>query len=206
MPMNPLRQQQRGSSLIEVLVAILVTSVGMLAMAGVVGVASRLAKTSGFRGDAAILANEMADRMRANIGGAYPGNANYLDLVKESLAAYSHTPADLSDVTAEALTPCADVNQCTQPEIARIDLDIWLKKLREKLPKGSGHILINDIPSADGAKMIDLWVMWEEPDALVGSEDSSWGQYFNSGDNVGHECPPDFNSEKARCFFLRVGL
>ena len=57
---------QRGASLIEVMVAIVVLSIGMLSMAWQHAVALKYDKMSQFRGIATQLASELADRIRAN--------------------------------------------------------------------------------------------------------------------------------------------
>jgi type IV pilus assembly protein PilV len=59
-------RRQAGVALVEVLVAMLVVSVGVLAMAGLLATASRYGKTSEYRAVATLLAADMADRIRAN--------------------------------------------------------------------------------------------------------------------------------------------
>jgi type IV pilus assembly protein PilV len=59
---------ERGASLLEVLVSILILSFGMLAMAGLHAVSIQQGKMSQFRGTAMQLAVDLADRMRANRG------------------------------------------------------------------------------------------------------------------------------------------
>lgn len=61
---------QRGVSLIEVLVAIFVLSLGVLAMAGLQLSSMRTSQGALLRSQAATLATDMADRMRANLTGA----------------------------------------------------------------------------------------------------------------------------------------
>jgi type IV pilus assembly protein PilV len=69
-PMQPpVRQAERGASLVEVLVSILVISFGILAMAAVQSNSVRFQKTSEYRATANLLTSEMADRMRANASG-----------------------------------------------------------------------------------------------------------------------------------------
>ena len=63
------RSRAGGVSLIEVLVALLVVSLGILAMSGLLTNSTRYGKTSEFRAVATLLANDIADRMRANKAG-----------------------------------------------------------------------------------------------------------------------------------------
>lgn len=60
----------QGLSLIEVLVAIVVISLGLLGAAGMQASGLRTSNGAMYRVKAAQLANDMADRMRANLGDA----------------------------------------------------------------------------------------------------------------------------------------
>jgi len=65
---NPLRE--RGFSLIEVLVSIVVLSVGLLGLAALQVSGLRVGQSSFYRAQAAQFATDMADRLRANLGAA----------------------------------------------------------------------------------------------------------------------------------------
>jgi type IV pilus assembly protein PilV len=67
------RRRQRGLSLIEVLVAMVILSLGLLGMAGLQAAGLRTSQSSFYRAQAAQYAEDMAERMRANLGQA----ANY---------------------------------------------------------------------------------------------------------------------------------
>ena len=73
------RRHHRGVSLIEVLIAIVIASIGLLALAGVNTAAIRYTKMSQYRGTATLLANDLGERMRANKAGAgaYVINSNF---------------------------------------------------------------------------------------------------------------------------------
>lgn len=60
------RAAQRGVSLIEVLVAVVVLSLGVLAMAGLQLNSLRTSQGALYRSNAAMLASDIADRIRAN--------------------------------------------------------------------------------------------------------------------------------------------
>ena len=66
--LGPVRQ--RGFSLIEVLVSIVVLSVGLLGLAALQVSGLRVGQSSFYRAQAAQLATDMADRLRANLGAA----------------------------------------------------------------------------------------------------------------------------------------
>ena len=61
-------RRMSGVSLIEVLVSIVVASIGLLALAGVNAAALRYAKMTQYRAVATQMASDIADRMRANKG------------------------------------------------------------------------------------------------------------------------------------------
>jgi type IV pilus assembly protein PilV len=64
------RSFQRGLSMIEVLVAIVIISLGLLGMAGLQASGLRTSQSAFYRAQAAQFANDMAERMRANLGDA----------------------------------------------------------------------------------------------------------------------------------------
>ena len=66
----PRLRRHRGLSLIEVLVAIVILSFGLLGMAGLQAASLRASQGSLYRAQAAQYANDIAERMRANLGQA----------------------------------------------------------------------------------------------------------------------------------------
>ncbi|GIL03692.1 MAG: type IV pilus modification protein PilV [Burkholderiaceae bacterium] len=66
----PRVRRQRGLSLLEVLVAIVILSLGLLGMAGLQAASLRTSQGSFYRAQAAQYADDMAERMRANLGQA----------------------------------------------------------------------------------------------------------------------------------------
>lgn len=63
-------RRQRGLSMIEILVAIVVLSIGLLGLAGLQATSLRTSQSALYRSQAATFAEDMAERMRANLGGA----------------------------------------------------------------------------------------------------------------------------------------
>lgn len=61
---------QRGLSMIEVLVAVVIISLGLLGMAGLQASSLRTSQSAFYRAQAAQFTNDMAERMRANLGDA----------------------------------------------------------------------------------------------------------------------------------------
>lgn len=176
------RVAQVGVSLIEVLVAMLVVSFGVLALSGLMTNAARYGKTSEFRAVATLLANDAADRMRANIPGVRAGSY-------ELTAAYewlSEPPAAVAGCTEAA-------SSCDAAGLAAKDLAEWRRSLFFGLPGGAGYIDVSDDFAA-----ADVWVAWIDPAAV---EEQVAGQDRRT------ECPAVFNTDdKPRCVYFRVGL
>ncbi|WP_374562789.1 type IV pilus modification protein PilV [Ideonella sp.] len=191
-----LRQRPKGVALVEVLVAMLVVSVGVLAMAGLLATASRYGKTSEFRAVATLLATDMADRIRANKD-ALRSNVP----TPGSVTAYNVT-GDYSSWETEPGDPqaCANVNECTAAELAARDIAEWSRSVFSSLPGGAGYVSVAQVGDAGAARenfAADIWIAWLDPDADSG---------LPAADK---ECPPDFEvtgSPQPRCAFFRVGL
>ena len=174
--------RQRGASLIEVLVAVLVASMGILAMSGLLANAARFSKTSEYRSVASLLAADIADRMRANLAGQ---------------ASYVFTTAGLESDAPDMAAACATPALCTAAELAAIDLAAWRRAVFNSLPQGTGYVAVSDAAN----RMVDIWIIWRDPSAI------STEGYDNAATGARDPCPPDFGTGDApRCMFFRVGL
>jgi type IV pilus assembly protein PilV len=112
---NSHSSRQRGATLIEVLIAVVVLSIGLLGLAGLQVTSVQSNHSAYQRSQASLLANDLADRMRANRTEALT-NAYVADYADSSS---SHT---VSGTRAE------------------IDLAEWLNNLALKLPDGQGKV------------------------------------------------------------------
>lgn len=70
-----LRSAQRGFSLIEVLVAVLILAIGLLGVAGVQVISMQNTSNANLRTQATIYAQDMAEQIRAH-GGSLPANSD----------------------------------------------------------------------------------------------------------------------------------
>jgi type IV pilus assembly protein PilV len=180
------RLREAGFSLVEVLVAMFIVAMGILALAGLLQAATRYSKMSELRSTATLLANDIADRIRANpMGGAVgPGGYDLTDAAFPSLLPPPHAPC-----TASA--PCGPV------DLARVDLAVWTTRVRATLPRGSARIQFHAArPPAPG--YVDVWVGWADPLTL-----SPGGA---SADRSGTECPDVWKTVEpaVRCVYLQV--
>jgi type IV pilus assembly protein PilV len=151
---------QRGFSMIELLVAVLVMGIGVLGITGLQMVSLQNNRGALVRGEAVQLAYDILDRVRANPGANYDG----LNLATPPVAA----------------TDC-HANACTAAEMVTFDQTVWKCSLglwnanancaglrdgvilpsaaeQPGLPSGDGQIAVN---AATG--IVTVTVQWQEP-------------------------------------------
>lgn len=119
------RKSQSGVTLIEVLVAVLVLSVGLLGVASLQMYGLRYNQSAYLRSQAAVLAYDIVDRMRANTNGV---SAGYYDSVNTA-----SLPAD----------PNCIKTGCTNQQLANHDIREWggyFTSSVPMLPSASGTI------------------------------------------------------------------
>lgn len=200
MPIIPRKQidmakarRQRGSSLIEILISILIVSLGMMAVAGMQAYAVASQKNSLYRSIASTMANELAELIRLNPAG---------------LNALNYNIALMSDVTAfpPGLTACPGVADaavapaeypfCNGPaNLAAFDITSMQRRVRSNLPLGGIEVVAN--VAADPTKSTaDIWITWQEPGVIVAAE----GNADNCSANA------SALATLPRCFYMRVQL
>ena len=130
---------QRGFTLTEVLVALMVMAVGMLGIAGLYVEGLRAGNTSIYRITAVILASDMADRIRAN----------------------PNAPADYNGVGPGINNGCVNgVGACTPTQLAQDDWFWWLQDVQARLPNGvTADIVTADVPPLT---QYDITLTWPE--------------------------------------------
>ena len=179
------RAAQRGFSLVEVLVAMFVVAMGILALAGLLQASTRYSKMSELRSAATLLANDIGDRIRANPIGAQLGAGGY-DLNEKTFP--STLPSAHAACTSEA--------PCTPADLAKTDMAGWTARVRATLPKGSVWVQFHT-GTAPAPDYVDVWVGWADPLTLAPGI---------STDRSGTECPPSWKTAEpsVRCVFLQV--
>ena len=140
------RRRSLGFSLLEVLIAVVVLSIGLLGLAGLQFSALRANNQSYERSQAHLLVQEVADSMRINRTAAANG-------------AYSIEPG----VIPPAVDCQRDLTEapCTQPQAAAHDLFRWHRRLRELLPGATARIFCSTAACGPGA-MHSVIVIWDE--------------------------------------------
>jgi type IV pilus assembly protein PilV len=141
---------ERGFSLLEVLVALLVLSIGLLGIAGLQSYSLRFNHQSYERTQATLLISEMAEKIMANPMAAKAGGYDGVGIgnLAASYASYGGCPA-----------ACA-----TPGDLAKYDLFRWKTALETPtiLAQGAGSITqVIDALDAD-AIVFDITVQWVE--------------------------------------------
>jgi type IV pilus assembly protein PilV len=117
------RRRQAGFSIVEVLVALIVLSVGMLGIASLYVDSLRAGRTALLRTQAVFLATDMADRIRAN---------------PTAGAAYALGGADNGCVAG-----AADSVNCTPAQMAAQDIFLWQNQITQLLPAGAAGNIVH---------------------------------------------------------------
>ena len=179
---------QTGATLLEVLVAILLLSIGVISLGSTLSFAVQMPKLSGYRSSAVNLASSYIERMRANpegfASGSYDRASSYDGLrTAPTLATSDH---------------CAYPN-CNMTSLASMDFADLKVAARAELPAGGAYMVRDSQAGLPSGSDGNLWLIWQEPSsfALVNP--------FAS-DN----CPPQITGNLAnpqpRCLYVRFRL
>jgi len=143
---NPVVKIQRGISLIESLVAIVVMALGIL---GILGVQMRTlsdTSTSVRRAQAIRLIEDLGERMKTN-----PSALANLNSYVSNFAAIP--------------TVGSCIAGCDQAQLAAYDLAVWKRGVRENLPLGKASIFLPPAESAlpaGQARQLGVMIAWRE--------------------------------------------
>ena len=127
-----------GFTLIEVLIALVVMSVGMFGIAGLYLHSIQAGRTSVFRHQAITLAGDVADRIRAN---------------PTAGVAYESAGFD---------NGCMTTTECSPEEMAENDIKSWTDQAASSLPSGQVSITFTDT-GAGAPDQYEIVVTWSEP-------------------------------------------
>jgi type IV pilus assembly protein PilV len=164
------RHTTRGFSLIEVLVALVILSVGLLGVGALILNSVKANDSSSMRSQAAVLANSIVDNMRANKAAAIAGNY--------TTSFSSATPT--APTGTGTGTPCS--SGCSSSVFASLDVYNWLTALASKLPSGEGSIAITSSGNGPGGDLttVTITVIWDDSRAI-----STFGANSSGGSSGG---------------------
>ena len=119
-------RKQAGFGLIEVLVAFLILTIGLLGMVSLQNKALYMSNTSYLYSQAVFLADDLLDRMRSN---------------RDSLIRYQMSAAD----PLPAIVDCSSgaAADCEPDDIADHDKALWLRDLQALLPSGQADVTVS---------------------------------------------------------------
>lgn len=147
-----MKNPSHGFTLIEVLIAMLVMSVGLLGVAATLITAMHSANSNYLKQQAVQSTYDMADRMRSNFLAAKTPNTGNPYIT--SLSAPSATTPS-PDCTATA---------CTATAMAAYDVWQWKTALKDSLPGGLGSIaVVRD--TTTGKALVTITVQWSDQPA-----------------------------------------
>lgn len=134
-------RQQAGFTLVEVLIALVIMSIGMLGIAGLYLHSMQAGSTSLFRHHAVTLAGDVADRIRAN---------------PRAGAAYALAGGNNNCVGAGI--------DCTPEEMAANDIFLWDQQAAATLPNGAVSIVFNNDVSPP---TYQITITWTQPGEVL---------------------------------------
>lgn len=129
-----LNSRQSGGSLIEVLVTMIIVSLGLLGQAGLISLSSKANNTAFMRTQATLLADDILERLRLNRALAVAGSFNVNYAVSGS-------------------GPSASI---TGTAIQNIEIRSWKLNIEQALPSGDGQV------SVDGGGNVTINIIWSE--------------------------------------------
>ena len=124
-----------GFTLVEVLIALVILSVGMLGIAGLYVHSMKAGRTSLFRHNAVTLAGDVADRIRAN---------------PKAAAAYGLAGANNNCVSGGV--------DCSAGEMAANDINLWDQQAADTLPDGTVTVVFDNTVSPPTYQITVAWV------------------------------------------------
>jgi type IV pilus assembly protein PilV len=152
-----------GFSLVEVMVAVLVISVGLLGIAKMQALALSSTGTARMRSIAALEAASLASAMHADR--AYWSAITKIQTVNVTAATSSIAPTDatlvaptgLCTFSASTTTPCA-----TSAALAAVDLTYWAQDLNKTLPQNATGLITCSAGTATAPVYCTIELDWTE--------------------------------------------
>lgn len=124
-----------GFTLIEVLVTLVVISIGLLGLGRLQGFGLAMNSSSHLRLKATYKAYELTDRMRANQRAFDPALTGYLTSVSTTQC----------QAGGSLVTDCTSTG-CSPQQLAQNDLCEWSTDLQRQLPGGTGLVCVDSTP------------------------------------------------------------
>jgi type IV pilus assembly protein PilV len=129
------RPAESGFTLLEVLVALVILSIGLLGVAKLILATQKSNDDASFTSKATVLGNAMLDDIRANFSN---GNSAYYNV---GSVGYGST------YSTTGVTNCVTTTCSSGAQIASSDILNWINLLSATLPNGAGNITVTTVGS-----------------------------------------------------------
>jgi type IV pilus assembly protein PilV len=192
------RSQQSGVGLIEVMVAILLLAMGLLGAVALQFATAKEQRSSQFVARAAMLSNEIAERMRSN-------RAAIEDITTpQYLTATKY--ADVKQVVSTSPSvgvACTQANPClTAAATAANDINVWLQSVNAMMPQSAAMLLM----PTEGINALSrtIVIAWVEP---VVDKDKDGAPIVINQTSGNNGCPSSIDAAAGvRCYQLKFVL
>jgi type IV pilus assembly protein PilV len=157
------RAGARGFTLLEVMVAMVITAIGLLGIAKIQALAYSNTSSAGIRSLVAIQAAGLAASMHAN--------RNYWSVASGTITiTKTNTNIIISDATLNnTTTSCKGGAPCDPPTLAAFDLHTWALALNTMLPNSNPQTTIN-CPVGNIPITCTITVTWNEKEVAINAE------------------------------------
>lgn len=132
---SSLAHKQRGSSLIEILITMIIVSLGLLGQAGLIALSAKASHSAYMRSQATLLSYDILERLRLNRTLALAGSFTI------NFAASGDDPSD---------------SVPSGTDIENIELRDWKSNIENALPNGDGKVTV------DGGGNVTIVIQWVE--------------------------------------------
>ena len=139
-------KRESGFTLLEVLIALVVLSVGLLGIAAMMNFSLKANDSAYMRSQATALSYDIVDKMRANQTAAL--NSDYNIAIGQSIS----SPPDCLGAA----------NTCSPAELAQYDLNQWKQLLdssTDGIPCGDGSV---SLTTSNGYSVVTVTIQWDD--------------------------------------------
>jgi type IV pilus assembly protein PilV len=162
-------RRERGTTLIEILIAVVVMAAGLLGLAGLQMNSLQYQKSSSSRSEATQAVYDLGERIRSNWPMGVSNNPLFtkdqnwaLDRANnEARYNFARTYA-AAKVEVPAIVAACSTGTCTAQQIANNDFAEWLRNIQRRLPGGAGSVTrVVRNPVVPFSEFLVV-VMWQE--------------------------------------------
>jgi type IV pilus assembly protein PilV len=187
-------RQQRGATLIEILVTFLILSFGLMAIGTMQAFSLSSATSTSNRAIAISMASEYTEMMRANPAAVAAGS---YDIALDYSGSTNIPDVDASDT-------CSYPN-CTATTLATFDKAVFQARVRSMLPAGTVVMTRPTVAGAASTRQANVWIIWSESKNFAAPVS---GDTSSPSETAFDACPAAVQtmSPLPRCYFLRITL